>query len=179
MPPTVDSKLPRYRWVIEALIIAMLIVQVAASLAPAPILAPMRKSLRIGLGDAGLIISVIALCIAIFSFLGALIIERFGTLPALLVGIWLLGLAEIASGYSANFAMLLACRIAEGVGYGIVIGPPAALVMQWFGEREWPYVNMVNAVCAYVGITLVFMITPSVYYALGALWQRVLTFTGC
>jgi MFS family permease len=178
MLTAVDSKLPSYRWVIEALVIAMLIVQVMAWLAPAPILAPMIKSLRIGLGDAGLIISVIALCIAIFSFLGAVIIERLGTLRALLVGIWLLGLAEIASGYSPNFAILLLCRILEGVGYGIVIGPPAALVMQWFGEREWPYVNMVNAVCAYLGITIVFMITPPVYYALGSLWQRVLTFYG-
>jgi MFS family permease len=156
----------------------MLIVQVMAWLAPAPILAPMIKSLGIGLSDAGLIISVIALCIAIFSFLGAVIIERLGTLRALLVGIWLLGLAEIASGYSPNFAIMLLCRIVEGVGYGIIIGPPAALVMQWFGEREWPYVNMVNAVCAYLGITLVFAVTPSVYYAVGSSWHRVLTSYG-
>jgi MFS family permease len=138
----------------------------------------MIKSLGIGLSDAGLIISVIALCIAIFSFLGAVIIERLGTLRALLVGIWLLGLAEIASGYSPNFAIMLLCRIVEGVGYGIIIGPPAALVMQWFGEREWPYVNMVNAVCAYLGITLVFAVTPSVYYAVGSSWHRVLTSYG-
>jgi hypothetical protein len=54
MATAVDSKLPSYRWVIEALVIAMLIVQVMAWLAPAPILAPMIKSLGIGLSDAGL-----------------------------------------------------------------------------------------------------------------------------
>ena len=175
---TSESNLPRYRWVIEGLVLAMLIVQVATWLAPAPILGPMIKSLRISLSEAGLVISVIALCIAVFSFLGAIIIEYLGTLRALLVGLWLMGLAEVASGYSPNFAALILFRIIEGIGYGIIIGPPAALVMQWFGEREWPYINMVNAVCAYVGIALVFAITPLVYYAMGEHWQRVVGFYG-
>jgi MFS family permease len=37
---------------------------------------------------------------------------------------------------------------------------------------------MVNALCAYVGITLVFAITPRVYAALGASWHRTLTWYG-
>lgn len=178
MATSIETQAPRYRWVIEALLIITLIVQVISWLAPAPILAPMVKSLRISLGEAGLIISIIALCIAVFSFLGAVVAERLGTLRALLLGIWLLSLAEIASGYTASFGALLLCRVLEGIGYGIIIGPPATLVMQWFGEREWPYINMVNALCAYVGITLVFAITPRLYGALGASWHRTLIWYG-
>ena len=173
-----ETKASGYRWVIEALIIVMLIVQVLTWLAPAPILNPMVRSLRISLGQAGLIISVIALCIAVFSFLGAMVAERLGTLRALLLGIWLLALAEVASGYTHSFAALLACRVVEGIGYGIIIGPPATLVMQWFGEREWPYINMVNALCAYIGITLVFAVTPRLYGVLGASWNRTLIWYG-
>jgi len=178
MASTIEARLPRYRWVIEALVIVMLIVQVMTWLAPAPILAPMIKGLGITLSQAGLIISVIALCIAIFSFAGAFVAERLGTLRALLVGIWLMGIAEIASGYTNSFTSLLLCRVLEGVGYGIIIGPPAALVMQWFGAHEWPWMNMVNSVCAYIGITAVYAVTPPLFTALGSSWQRVVTTYG-
>jgi MFS family permease len=178
MPTAVESRLPRYRWVIEALVIVMLITQVMTWLAPAPILGPMVKSLRISLGEAGLIISVIALCIAIFSFLGALVAERLGPLRALLVGIWLMSAGAIASGFTAGFGALLLCRVLEGVGYGIIIGPPAALVMQWFGEHEWPWMNMINSACAYIGIFAVYAITAPIYEMLGASWGKLLTWYG-
>lgn len=173
-----EARLPRYRWVIEALVIVMLIAQLMTWLAPAPILEPMIKGLGITLSQAGLIISVIALCIAVFSFAGTFVAERLGTLRALLAGIWLMGLAEVASGYTSTFATLLLCRVVEGVGYGIIIGPPAALVMQWFGTREWPWMNMVNSVCAYIGITAVYAVTPPLFAALGSSWQRVVTAYG-
>ncbi|HKV54157.1 MAG TPA: MFS transporter [Candidatus Binataceae bacterium] len=173
-----ESHSTAYRWVIEALVFIMLIVQVMAWLAPAPILAPMVVSLHIGMGQFGLIISIIALCIAIFSFLGAVIAERLGTLRTLLLGLWLLALGEVASGLTSGYGTLLLCRVVEGVGYGLIIGPPAALVMEWFSEREWPYINMVNAMVAYVGITLVFAVTPPVYHALGSSWHRTLTAFG-
>ena len=81
---------PAYRWVIEILLILTLIVQTAIWLAPAPILAPIMADLHISLGSAGLIISVIALCISIFSFLGGMVAQRIGALRALLVGMWCL-----------------------------------------------------------------------------------------
>jgi MFS family permease len=46
--------------------------------------------------------------------------------------------------------------------------------MQWFAEHEWPYINMVNALCAYVGLTAVFTITAPIYFALGSSWRGVL-----
>jgi CP family cyanate transporter-like MFS transporter len=178
MANATESQLSGYRWIIEALIVVMLMVQVMAWLAPAPILAPIVASLHIGMGEFGLIISVIALCIAIFSFLGGILTESFGTLRTLLTGIWLLALSEVASGFSPGYGTLLLCRVVEGVGYGLMIGPPAALVMEWFGEREWPYVNTVNAMIAYLGIAALFVITPRVYHALGSSWQRTLTCYG-
>src|ERR1700756_3857503 len=94
-----ERRAPAYRWVIEGLVVVMLIVQVMAWLAPAPILAPIVTSLHIGMGKFGLIISIISLCIGIFSFLGGALSGRFGTLRILLIGLWLLALGEIASGF--------------------------------------------------------------------------------
>jgi MFS family permease len=59
-----------------------------------------------------------------------------------------------------------------------MIGPPAALVMEWFDERQWPYVNTVNSMMAYVGIAAVYAITPRLYHGLGSSWQLTLTCYG-
>jgi MFS family permease len=92
----------------------------------------------------------------------------------LLAGIWLMSLAEILSGYSGSFGQLLFWRVLEGIGYGIIIAPPGALTMQWFGEHEWPYINMVNALCAYVGLFAVFQMTAPIFLAVGSSWLIVL-----
>jgi MFS transporter, ACS family, D-galactonate transporter len=178
MANEIATRPPAYRWVIEALVFLMLIVQVMAWLAPAPILAPMISELHIGMGQFGLLISIISLCIAIFSFLGAVLAERLGTLRTLLIGIWLLGISEVASGFAPGYSTMLLCRVAEGIGYGLIIGPPAALVMEWFAEREWPYINMINAMLAYVGLAALFAITPRVYHAFGSSWRHTLTCYG-
>jgi MFS transporter, CP family, cyanate transporter len=171
------SQLSRYRWVIEVLLLLLLTAQSFAWLAPAPILQEIKNGLGITLGDAGLIISIIALCIGIFSLLGAVVAERIGALRALIIGIWLMAIGQVASGYAPNFIALLACRVLEGVGYGLVIAPPGTLVMQWFGEGEWPYINMVNFSFGYVGLTAVFRATPALFTAVGS-WRMTLLWYG-
>jgi MFS family permease len=169
-----SNRLSSYRWVIEILLLLTLFAQSLTWLAPAPVLGPITKSLHISLGSAGLIISIIALCIAIFSMAGAVVMEKMGALRALLAGIWLMSIAEIMSGYSGSFHQLLFWRVLEGIGYGVIIAPPGALTMQWFGEHEWPYINMVNALCAYVGLFAVFQMTAPIYLAVGSSWLVVL-----
>ena len=171
------GKLSPYRWIIEILLLLLLMAQSLAWLAPAPILQEIRNGLGISLSSAGLIISIIALCIGIFSLLGAVVAERIGALRALVIGIWLMAIGQVASGYVPNFAALLACRVLEGIGYGLVIAPPGTLVMQWFGEGEWPYINMINFSFGYVGLTAVFRATPALFAAVGS-WRMVLLWYG-
>jgi len=173
-----SNKLSPYRWVIETLLLLLLTAQSFAWLAPAPILQEIRRGLGIELSSAGLIISIIALCIGVFSLLGALVAERIGPLRALIIGIWLMAIGQVASGYAPDFAALLACRVLEGVGYGLVIAPPGTLTMQWFGEGEWPYINMVNFSFGYVGLTLVFRATPALFAAVGSSWRMTLLWYG-
>jgi CP family cyanate transporter-like MFS transporter len=168
------AHLSPYRWVIELLLLLLLTVQSLTWLAPAPILDEIKKGLGISLGSAGLIISIIALCIGIFSILGAVVIEKLGALRCLQIGVWLMALSEIASGFAGSFSTLLVCRVLEGVGFGMVIAPPGSLTMEWFGESEWPYINMINFAFAYVGLTAVFRITPTLFAAVNSSWQSVL-----
>src|SRR5271167_5074071 len=170
-------KLSPYRWIIEVLLLLLLMAQSLAWLAPAPILQEIRTGLGISLSSAGLIISIIALCIGIFSLLGAVVVERIGALRALVSGIWLMAIGQVASGYAPDFAALLACRVLEGIGFGLVIAPPGTLVMQWFGEGEWPYINMINFSFGYVGLTAVFRATPVLFAAVGS-WRTTLMWFG-
>jgi MFS family permease len=168
------AKALRYRWVIEALVFAALLTQTVTALAPAPILGPIMGSLKLGLGAAGLVVSIIALCSAIFSFLGAIVVQRLGALRTLVWGIWLMALGQIASGYATTLGALLAARVLQGVGFGLMIAPPGALVMQWFGESEWPWINTVNWLASYVGATAVYSMTVPIFFALRSSWQSVL-----
>jgi cyanate permease len=167
-----------YRWVIEALLLLALISQTLTWLAPAPLLHPIINDLGIDLGNAGLIISIIALCIAIFSLAGAVVAERLGALRSLIIGLWMLAIGGVLSGYAPNFILLLGCRVLEGIGFGLLIAPPATLVMQWFSESEWPYMNTLNAVAPFLGLTAAFAVTGPVYLMLGKNWRSVLLVYG-
>jgi MFS family permease len=68
--------------------------------------------------------------------------------------------------------------VLEGIGFGVMIAPPATLVMQWFNESQWPYINMLNAVAPFLGLTAAFAVTGPVYVALGSRWRMVLLTCG-
>jgi MFS family permease len=86
----------------------------------------------------------------------------------------MLAIESVLSGYASGLGTLLACRVLEGIGFGMMISPPATLVMQWFGESQWAYMNMVNAVAPFAGLIAAFAITGPVYAALGSKWRTVL-----
>jgi len=169
-----EARPPRYRWVIEALLFVALFAQTVTAIAPAPILSPIMRGLHLSLGAAGLVVSIIALCSAVFSALGALVVARLGALRTLLWGIGLMAVGQIASGCAATFGTLLASRVLQGIGSGLMIAPPGALVMQWFGEGERPWINTVNWLSTYVGATCVYAVTVPMFYALRSSWQAVL-----
>jgi predicted MFS family arabinose efflux permease len=168
------SKPPRYRWVIEALLFLALFAQAVTWLAPAPILDPIIRSLNLTLGKAGLVISIFAICTSAFSFLSAPLVRRLGVMPTLLLGIWLMALGQIASGCAGTLAALLLARVLQGIGFGLMIAPPGALVMQWFDETAWPWINTVNALSSYIGATAVYAATVPILDSLGSSWRAVL-----
>ncbi len=172
-----SRELSPYRWVIEGLLLLALLSQTLVWLAPAAILPPIAKDLGITLKSGGLIISIIALFIAIFSFGGALIAERLGVLRTMLYGVWLMAAGAILSGYVAGFVALLGCRVVEGLGFGLMVAPTGALVVEWFGEKEWAYINTVNYSCSYAGIAVAFGLTASLYTRFGS-WHGAMIVYG-
>jgi MFS family permease len=146
--------------------------------APAPILEPIIKAFNIGLGRAGILISIIALFMGVFAIVGGLFGTGLGIIRSLIAGAWLMGVGGVLSGYTTNYWALFGCRAIEGIGFGIVMGPGQALPMQWFPPREWPYINGVNLLCGNISMAVTFAITAPLYYRLGSSWGRTLTFYG-
>jgi MFS family permease len=173
-----EAEASPYRWVIEGLLIAGLLVQEAIWLAPAPILEPIMRSFNIGLGRAGILISIIALFIGVFAILSGLAGTRLGIVRSLILGAWLMAIGGVLSGYTANYWTLFACRAVEGIGFGIIMGPGQALPMQWFPPREWPYINGVNLLCGNVSMALTFSMTAPLFYRFGSSWGKTLSFYG-
>jgi len=173
-----ESQASPYRWVIEALLIASLLVQEAIWLAPAPILEPIIKTFEIGLGQAGMLISIFALFIGVFAIISGLVGTRLGIIRSLVTGAWMMGIGGVLSGYASSYWTLFACRALEGIGFGIVMGPGQALPMQWFPQREWPYINGVNLLCANISLTVTLAVTAPLYYRFGSSWGATLSFYG-
>ena len=173
-----ESQASPYRWVIEALLIASLLVQEAIWLAPAPILEPIIKTFDIGLGQAGMLISIFALFIGVFAIISGLAGTRLGIMRSLVTGAWMMGIGGVLSGYATSYWALFACRALEGIGFGIVMGPAQALPMQWFPQREWPYINGVNLLCANISLTVTLAVTAPLYYHFRSSWGATLSFYG-
>jgi MFS family permease len=173
-----ENQAPPYRWVIEGLLISSLLVQEAIWLAPAPILEPIIKYFNIGLGRAGILISIIALFMGVFAIIGGLAGRQLGIIRSLVAGAWMMGVGGVLSGYATNYWGLFACRAVEGIGFGIVMGPGQALPMQWFPPREWPYINGVNLLCGNISMAVTFAITAPLYYRFGSSWGKTLAFYG-
>jgi MFS family permease len=92
----------------------------------------------------------------------------------MIFGLWLMAAGQLASGYAPTLAVLLASRVIQGIGFGLMIAPPGALVMQWFGEHEWPWINTINWIGTYVALTVVFAITVPIFDALDSSWRATM-----
>jgi MFS family permease len=169
-----ERKASPYRWVIELLLVLSLAMQALVWLAPAPLLAPIIADLHVDLARGGLIVSVVGALIAIFSLAGAITAQRLGALGSFLLGAWILALGQILSGFTHSFTVLIGCRVMEGIGIGLIISPPGTFVMRWFAPRDWPYLNMINSLCPYIGMTAAFSLTAPLYAAVGNSWSAVM-----
>ncbi len=167
-----------YRWLIEALLVMLLIAQAIAWLSPAPILDPIINHLHVGLGAGGLLVSIVPACIVIFSLVGGVVSERLGAVRTGIVGAWAMCIGLVLSGYTHSYFPLLACRILQGLGYGVLLAPVATLAMSWFPPREWAYVNIANSIAPFAGATIVFALMPVVYLATGRQWTTSMLYAG-
>ena len=104
-------------------------------LAVPPVVPLLHADLHLTETGIGWLSSLPPMLFAIAAVPGALIIARFGLVPALLAGLLLCSAGSAARGAFASTAFLFAATIAMGAGISIVQTVMPPLVRAWFPER--------------------------------------------
>ena len=100
---------------------------------------------------AGLLVTLPMLIGAAIGIPGGILIARIGVKRAYMwawIAMALLALAPIVP----NFYVLLALRLAYGVGLGLMVVATGPLVMQWFKPKEMLIVNSLNTAILSMGV---------------------------
>lgn len=140
-----------------------------------PILPLIIQDYSINRATAGLLVTLALLVAAIFGLPGGVIIAWLGLKRAFLAGWCLLGLLAL-SAVAPNFALLLALRLAYGVGLALIVTATAPLLMQWFRAREVLIMNALNTAALSLGIALSVATAAPIAGAVG--WPSTLSIFG-
>jgi predicted MFS family arabinose efflux permease len=172
-----DVDVSSYRWVMLFLCVLAIVAQAFMWLSPAPILANIIAELKISLGQAGTLLTVITLMWGIFTLSGSFLIDKLGLKATMITSLVVFALGGMASYFAHSFAAIFIARLVVGVGLGPVLPTVGAVVMSWFPPNERPYINSVVMVSAYVGLTLAYMLAVPVFKLVGT-WQNTLAVFG-
>jgi predicted MFS family arabinose efflux permease len=171
------AEVSNYRWVMFVLCLMALLGQTFAWISPAPLLTIIQSDLKINLGQAGSLLTVITLVGGISYFFGSFFVDKLGLKATLITGLLVFGLGGIASYLAHSFSLIFILRLIVGFGFGLAMPIRGVVIMFWFPPKEQPYVNAAMVVVSYLGMTLAFMITVPILKMVGT-WQNTLTVFG-
>lgn len=166
---TVTKKSP-YRFYVWFTIILTMTTLDAINLGPSPVLSIIMEDLNIGMAQAGMIMSLIPLCVVIFSPFCSFVIEKAGPKMALFYSMLILSCGAILTFFAGSYLVVMIARVLCGIGYAWCCSVPYVLVSLWFPENEIPFVNGVNSSLAYFGTFIAFSVSLPLYYLSGC-WQ--------
>ncbi|PIU47637.1 MAG: hypothetical protein COS94_06355 [Candidatus Hydrogenedentes bacterium CG07_land_8_20_14_0_80_42_17] len=107
----------------------------------APLLNSIAKDIDVGVGTAGLLVTSYSIASALASPFLAPLSARFGALPLLVAGIWILFSGTTICAASPNFFVLLLGRIVAGIGGGL-----AMTMCHVYVAQKVPYEKRAQAV---------------------------------
>ncbi|HDI46320.1 MAG TPA: MFS transporter, partial [Candidatus Methanomethylia archaeon] len=154
------SELPRYRWVLEALIFPLIVYGGLIMLSPSPFLDVIAEEFHITEVQAGLIIGVFAMAAVIFPLIASIVVDSIGAKKTFLVAAGLQAAFGYLCAIAPNYHSLLAFRFLLGMGMSFTMPAASPIVMTWFSAREYGRVNSLNVVGIMVGITICYLLTP-------------------
>jgi MFS family permease len=160
-----------YAWVI------LFVVFVASVAAPLnqfkvpPLMPVLMDAFRLDLSQAGLLMSVFAFTGVILALPAGIIIQRLGPKVAGVIAVGCLVAGSAAGALAGSAGMLLASRVVEGVGMGLiaVVGP--ASIALWFPRERQGIPMGIWATWVPVGSLAIYNLAPGLGLAAG--WQAV------
>jgi predicted MFS family arabinose efflux permease len=120
----------------------------------APAIPLLRADLGLSLGAAGWLVSAITAVAALLGTPAGLWVRRRGGRRALLAGLALLAATGTAGAAAPGPGWMLAARVAEGVGFLLVVVAAPTLLVEMAGRRDQPAVLALWGTCIPVGLAV-------------------------
>jgi predicted MFS family arabinose efflux permease len=171
LPGPKTSAVAGYAWVI------LLVVFLASVAAPLnqfkvpPLMPVLMEAFRLDLSQAGLLMSVFAFTGLILALPAGIILQKLGAKVAGLIAVGCLVAGSTWGALSNSAGLLLASRILEGVGMGLiaVVGP--ASIALWFPREKQGMPMGIWATWVPVGSVIMYNLAPVLEASAG--WQAV------
>jgi len=167
-----------YRWLLAVILFAGLTGLNVLWFLPSPLLTIIMKDLNLTLARGGLVMSVVCLLVALFGAVGGLLVERIGVKKCFTYGLWLMAAGAVYTYLVQSFGGLFFSRVLVGIGFGLCLPVSGVVIMEWFSEKERPYLNTINSVLPYVATVITFVFTVPLYAWLGNSWRLTIVAWG-
>ncbi|MGN8200020.1 MFS transporter [Salinisphaera sp. RV14] len=125
-----------YRWVVVALLFAIIIINYIDRSAISYAIGPMAKELGIGDSQRGLVLGAFGIGYALTTFLGGILVDRFGPriVLAISVALWVVSIG--GTGLVQGFTLALVARAALGLAEGPMFPGMTGAISRWLSPRE-------------------------------------------
>jgi len=167
--PTVQI-LP-YAWVILAVVYLASVAAPLNQFKVPPIMPVLMQELGIDLARAGSLMSVIALVGLILALPAGILLQRIGPRASGLLALGFMAAGAALGALAGSYNNLLASRIVEGVGIGLIGVIAPATIAMWFPLARQGVPMGIWATWVPVGSVLMYNLAPALAAARG--WQAV------
>ncbi len=171
MQPAEQTTVSPYRWVIGALLLPLNAAIGLNFVAPTPLYPLVMEDYGLNRGTVSLLVVAVAVVFTIFLIPGGLIVAKLGPRKAIAIGGFLVGVGVLAP-LASSFWVLVALRLAFGVGGSIAFPGFSGVAVQWFPRKELPVVNGLNLAAQTAGVAAALFLSVPLADALG--WRSAL-----
>jgi len=170
---------PRYAWVILAIVFLASVTAPLNQFKVPPVMPVLIDAFKLDLTTAGLLMSVFAMTGLILAIPAGFILQRFGPKRSGLVALAFLTLGSAMGALSGTAGSLLASRLVEGIGMGLIaVAAPAAIAI-WFPADKRGTPMGIWATWVPVGSVIMYAVAPTLtmHFAWQAVWWMAAVIT--
>lgn len=171
MLPGEAPAVERYAWVI---LLVVFVASVAAPLSMAkvpPLMPILREVFALDLSQGGALMSVFAITGLLLALPTGLVMQRLGLKATGLIALGCLIVGGGAGALAGSAGLLLASRVVEGIGMGLITVAAPAIIAAWFPPHKQGMAMGLWATWVPVGNVLMYNLAPAASAAWG--WQAV------
>jgi MFS family permease len=160
-----------YAWVILAVIYLASVVAPFNQFKVPPIMPVLMGTFQISLVQAGMLMSSLAVIGLVLALPAGIILQRLGPKATALIALASLALGAAIGALSTSFGFLMAGRVVEGIGIGLISVAAPATIAMWFPPSKQGTPMGIWATWVPVGSVAVYNLAPMMADTLG--WRSI------